>query len=106
MNNQMILIIAAPIISAIAAYVIAKRTTSGNIDTSDAATLWAESQAIRKELRDEIVALRDEVASLKKDVLALEKDKILDHAKIVELVGKIKKLETRLTALGAKTNGH
>lgn len=100
MDSQLILTIAAPIATAIGAYIIARRTTSGSVDTSDAATLWAESQAIRKELRDEIVALRADGAKLRTDILSLENDKVLDHAKILELVAKVKKLEARLKKLG------
>lgn len=44
---------------------IAKRQTSGSVNTSEAASLWAESQAMRQELRAEVVASRNEVSSLR-----------------------------------------
>lgn len=46
-------------------YFVARRQGSGRIATSDAATLWAESQAMRRELREEVVGLRKEVLSLR-----------------------------------------
>ena len=100
MTYQLLFMIIAPVFTAIAAYFIARRTTSGSIDTSDAATLWAESQAIRKDLRDEIVSLRAELASVRIEVIGLEKGKVIDHTKIVDLVAKIKELEARLKKLG------
>lgn len=102
MDNQLILIIAAPIVTAIGAYVVAKRTTSGDIDTSDAATLWAESQAIRKELRDEIVSLRNEVKDLREKIQQLESERFVDKQKIEELVSQVRRLETRLKKLGGE----
>lgn len=102
MDYGLTLSLLAPIIAAVGAYFIAKRTTSGNIDTSDAATLWAESQAIRKDLRDEIVLLRGEVGDLKQDVIRLEKDKVIDHKKIADLLAKIVALEERFEATNGK----
>lgn len=36
----------------------ARRTTSGRVDTTEAAKLWDESNLMRQELRNEVVALR------------------------------------------------
>lgn len=43
---------------------IARRSKSGRVDTSEAATLWAESQSIRGELRARVVALEERVEEL------------------------------------------
>jgi uncharacterized membrane protein len=45
-------------------YLVARRSTSGSIGTSDAATLWHASEEIRIELRAEVVALRARVVEL------------------------------------------
>ena len=45
------------------AYLSTKRTTSGRIDTTEAAKLWDESNLMRKELRDEVVAMREKVGN-------------------------------------------
>lgn len=86
----------ATIASSVVTYRIAKRKTSGSIDTSDAATLWSESKAMRKELRDEVILLRDEVVSLKKTLVDLEKEKDLNEKTISKLRAQIKALESRI----------
>jgi len=48
-------------------WLIARRAKSGRIDTSEAATLWAESQAIRTELREELAELRRENENLRRE---------------------------------------
>lgn len=47
-----ILVLVGIIISSWVTWLVARRTTSGSISTSDAASLWAESNALRKEYRD------------------------------------------------------
>lgn len=39
-------------------YRLAKRSTSGSVATSEAATVWEQFELLRKELRDELVAER------------------------------------------------
>lgn len=48
----------AAVAAAWASWAVAKRTNSGNVDTSDAASLWAESTTMRQDLRTEVSALR------------------------------------------------
>lgn len=48
-------------------WLVARRSKSGRIDTSEAATLWAESQAIRGELRAEVAELRKENEVLRRE---------------------------------------
>lgn len=58
---------------AVGTYLVARRQGSGKIATSDAATLWSESQAMRRELREEVVMLRQELAGTRvqlNDVMA------------------------------------
>lgn len=93
---------AAAVITGLVSYLIVRRTNSGNIDTSDAAVLWAESQAMRKELRDEVVSLRTEVTSLKRDLQKAEKDNEISHAKITKLIARVKQLERHVKELGGK----
>jgi len=72
-------------ISAGSAYLIARRTTRGTVDTSEAATLWAESQAMRRELREEVVQLRAEAATLRQEISELHGDVAGLKAEVVEL---------------------
>lgn len=58
----------AAVITAFVTYLIARRQSSGRVGTSDAATLWEESQAMRKELRDEVRELRIEISQNRKEI--------------------------------------
>jgi hypothetical protein len=53
--------LATALAGALGTYIVARRRMSGSIKTSEATSLWEESQAMRKELRDELVATRDEL---------------------------------------------
>lgn len=67
-----------PIIVAIIAsgttYFVARRKGSGRIETSEAADLWAESQAMRRELRDEVKDLRAQIKDLRAHIIKLEQE--------------------------------
>lgn len=82
--------------ASVGTYLVARRKTSGSIDTSDATQLWAESQAMRKELRDEVIACRKEIEALKQTITELEQEKVLKETKIKKLLAQIKALETRI----------
>jgi len=49
-------------------WLVARRSTSGSVRTSEAETLWSESQAIRTELREEVKGLRLSVDQLRVEV--------------------------------------
>lgn len=93
---------AAALITAFVSYLIARRTNSGSVDTSDAAVLWAESQAMRKELRDEVVSLRTELTGVKRDLIKANRENEISHAKIIKLIGRVKQLEKHVKELGGK----
>lgn len=64
-------------------YLVARRQHSGSIRTTEAATLWAESAAMRKELHDEVVGLRKRIDDLENEVERLHgllHERGLDHA--------------------------
>ena len=92
----------AAIATALVSYLIARRNNSGTIDTSDAATLWAESQAMRKELRDEVVSLRTELAAVKKELIKANRENQISHSKIAKQISIIRSLEKRIKELGGK----
>lgn len=52
----------------------ANRVKSGKIATSEATQLWQESGSMRKELKDEIVALKDEQKVLKAENVSLREE--------------------------------
>lgn len=88
-------VVVGPIIT----WKIAKRNTSGSIDTSEAATLWAESNEMRKELRDEVVSLREELKSTREYAKSLERQNVASGKKISELLEKIKAAEAKVRKL-------
>lgn len=80
-------------------FFIAKRNSSGEIDTSDAAVLWNESQDMRRGLRDEVVILKAKVEDLEgqrealRDIIAVMK---------VELAGvksEVRRMQDVITTL-------
>lgn len=52
----------------IAAYFTGRRTNSGTIHTSEPGQLWAENDALRKDMRLEIEAVRAENAALRAEI--------------------------------------
>lgn len=64
-------IVLAALVSGVVAWTIARRTSSGKIDTSQAATLWDEGTIMRKELRDEVVTLKTQLTEAIKAVTTL-----------------------------------
>lgn len=48
-------------LSALVTYLIARRSSSGSIATSEAESLWKEANAMRQELRDEVILLRGQL---------------------------------------------
>jgi len=85
-------------VTAIVTYVVARRTTSGRVETSEAATLWAASEQMRKELRDELVAARAQVIELLRQNESL-------HRQITELLEEIDRLQKRLAAYQGMSRG-
>jgi peptidoglycan hydrolase CwlO-like protein len=86
-------------LSALVAYLVARRSTSGNISTSAASDLWNEGQAIRIELRDEVTQLRGIIRELNAHIGQLEQESFSDKKKIIDLTSKVKELEGRVRDL-------
>lgn len=80
-----ILGVAGAVISGVVAYVVSKRQRSGRIDTTEAETLWAESQAMRKELRDEAENCRGEVLILRTEMVAVRTEASVMREELVAL---------------------
>ena len=55
-------VVLVAVVSGFVTWMIARRTKSGHIDTSEAATLWTEGTMMRKELRDQVTLLRKQLA--------------------------------------------
>lgn len=56
-----VLVFAGVVVSGVVSYLIARRNSSGSISTSDAKSLWDESNALRKEYRERAEALEKQL---------------------------------------------
>lgn len=86
-----LLAVTAAMATAVGAVVVARRRTSGQIGTSDAATLWEAAELMRKELRDEVVTLRAQAVELR--------------GQVSSLLDQIDRLEQRLATYERPGNG-
>ena len=59
------------VVTALGGYLIARRKASGTIDTTEAETLWAQSNALLDRYKADLEATREEVTTLKAEVVAL-----------------------------------
>ena len=72
MNWQILVAIIAALAAPLFAYLAAARKLSGKIQTSEAASLWAEAGNLRKEYRDEVDRLRKELEECLDRIAAVE----------------------------------
>lgn len=104
-----ILVFAGVVVSGLVTYAVARRNTSGNINTSQAAELWAESNKLRaeyKERAEKLEARLEEVNNQLSTVMTQLQDMkgkgVVMEGKILELQRIIKELREenqRLLAL-------
>lgn len=90
------------IISGLTAYMIARRKGSGSIRTSEAGDLWAEAQAIRKDLRTDNQEMRELISTLRDRLNKLEQQHVLDESTIKELKDIVESLENKLKDMESK----
>lgn len=95
MSNEKFLGILA-IIGPILTFIGAKRLSSGTVNTTDAATLWKEAEAIRLALRDEVIRLTNELKATREKLEQAEQEKVISHKTIRELLEEMRKLEKQL----------
>lgn len=109
-----ILVFAGVVISAMVTWLVAKRTTSGNISTSDAASLWAESNTLRKEYRlraesleSQLQEVNTKLQQVMTELTALKTNSASMSKKIDELkrvIATLQKENKRLLELKSKGN--
>lgn len=90
------------IISSFVTYKIAKRSTSGSIMTSEAADLWAESNALRKDYKDRAERLEAQLeeVNVKLKTVTEELTKLRGNSDI--MVKKIEELKSIIRKLRAE----
>lgn len=69
---QIIGVFGGVLVTATVTFLTARRHSSGTITTSAAADLWAESNAMRREYREENALLRERLAVAEAKVLTVE----------------------------------
>ena len=79
-------------IAAFGSWRIARRKASGRIDTSDATDLWAESRAMRAEMRAENDAKDREIAELRRIVTGLREAVARSEAQLINATQAIRDL--------------
>lgn len=91
--------IGAAAIAGIATYLVGRRKTSGSISTSDAASLWAESNNLREEYKEraekletQLQAVNDQLQTVLGELTNWQTKGTKMAAKINELKGIIAKL--------------
>jgi uncharacterized protein (DUF3084 family) len=101
-------VIGGILLTAAITYYTTRRKNSGTVDTADAATIFAEGNSLRKELRDETVALRIELKGVREELGEALKENEISRQKIIKLMirlkqseAQVKKLQRKLKKLGA-----
>lgn len=104
-----VLIFAGTVVGGFVTYFVAKRNTSGTVQTSEAASLWAESNALRAEYKqraEKLEARLEEVNNQLSEVMTqlqnMKGNNLVMESKIQELQRIIKELREenqRLLAL-------
>lgn len=94
-----VLIFAGTVVGGLVTYFVARRNTSGNINTSQAAELWAESNKLRaeyKERAEKLEARLEEVNNQLSEVMSQ-----LNNLKgsNIEMESQIKELQRVITSL-------
>jgi len=102
-------VVVTAVVSGAVTYSVAKRNTSGNITTSAAAELWAESNKLRAEYKERAEKLEhrleevnDQLSKVMAQLSDLKTSSVLQDSKIAELQKIIKELREenqRLLAL-------
>lgn len=95
-----LLVFAGVVVSGLVTYFIARRNTSGNISTSDAASLWKESNALRQEYRDRaellekrLTEVNDKLQAVMEELGTLRSSSANQEAKIAALQKIISELQ-------------
>ena len=90
------------VLTALLTYFVSKRVNSGSIGTSAAADLWQESQAMRKELRDETVDLRGQLEKLQAEFADARTREGECKESLQAMATKMAKMEGKLAVLEKK----
>lgn len=107
------LVLIGIIVSSAVTWFVAKRTTSGSISTSDAASLWEESNNLRKEYRERAEQLEEQLQKVNNELQrvmgeltklrASSKDTIRQVDDLKKIIKSLRAKNQRLLAQRRKT---
>lgn len=87
------------IVSSVVTYLIARRKNSGSISTSDAASLWEESNNLRREYRERAEELEKQLADVSNrlQIVMDELGKLrINHASMLKKITELKNMVIEL----------
>lgn len=96
------LIFAGVVVSSIVTWLVSRRNTSGNISTSDAASLWAESNALRAEYKDRAEKLEAQLGEVNNKLRTVMAELTKLKSNSVTMVEKIEELKNIIAKLSAE----
>lgn len=94
-----VLVFAGVVVSGVVTYFIARRNTSGNISTSDAASLWKESNTLRQEYRERAELLEKRLEEVNNKLEAVMEELNNLRADNVGMEAKIESLKKLIAEL-------
>ena len=94
-----VLVFAGVVVSGLVTYFIARRNSSGNISTSDAASLWKESNALRQEYRDRAELLEKRLTEVNEKLQAVMEELSTLKANSATMEAKIESLKRIIAEL-------
>lgn len=106
MSTPVVIALLAAVIGPLLTYIAASRKLSGRIGTSEAASLWQESQSIRQDYRDRIneserrqAHLEERVAKLEEKNNELMKENLVLRRENLDQAQTIRRCQERIEAL-------
>lgn len=79
MKGETAALVLAALVAPLVTYLVAKRQRSGKIVTTEAAQLWNESTAMRRELRETVGRLEERVRELERErAICYERIEVLE----------------------------
>jgi peptidoglycan hydrolase CwlO-like protein len=94
-----VLVFAGVVVSGLVTYFISKRNNSGSISTSDAASLWKESNDLRQEYRDRAEQLEQRLQEVNTKLQAVMEELNTLRSNSVNMSAKIESLKKIIAEL-------
>lgn len=93
------------IVTAVGAYLIARRKTSGSVATTEAETLWQQTNALLDRYKADVAEAEAETSALRVELEALRHEVAACRQETAELRAEASRLRTELAAVRSKVEG-